>query len=90
MPKLRIFGGKNNNSQPMSNMGGGIFPARVIKAMLEGESNPEVFKQFGEYKCLGGIFFNSINKPNSDPSFDSNSFALPLFPNLSQVPVENE
>ena len=58
--------------------------------MLEGETNPEVFKQFGEYKCLGGVFFNSLSRPNATPAFNSNSFALPLFPNLSQVPVENE
>ena len=90
MPKLRIFGGRDNKSEPISKMGGGIFPARVIKAMLEGETNPEVFKQFGGYKCLGGVFFSSLNRPNSTPAFDTNSFALPLFPNITHIPVENE
>ena len=33
---------------------------------------------------------DSSNLPNTEPNFESYQFALPLFPNLSQVPLENE
>ena len=67
-----------------------ITPARVIKPILEGETYPEVFDSLGEYQCIGGVFFNSLNNPNPDPNFITNKFALPLFPNMSNIPLENE
>ena len=63
---------------------------KVIKTLLEGETHPEVFKQFGEYQAIGGIFYSVLTNSNPIPDFTSNSFDLPLFPNLSQVPLENE
>ena len=37
-----------------------------------------------------GIFFNSLNSPNPNPNFSTDNFALPLFPNMSNIPLENE
>ena len=45
----------------------GIFSARVKYAMLEGETQPTAFKNFGEYSALGGVFFSSLNNPNPIP-----------------------
>ena len=67
-----------------------IYPARVRKAMLEGETQPQAFDRLGEYQSLGGVFFSSLNNPNPSPSFTSDKFALPLFPNISNIPLENE
>ena len=89
MPKFRFFGEQNNKSKYATGSGG-VFPARVIKIMLEGESNPEVWKEYGEYQSLGAIFFSSLQNPNANPTFDSNSIAFPLFPNLTSPPTENE
>ena len=68
----------------------GIFSARVTYAMLEGKTQPTVFTNFGEYASLGGVFFTSLNEPSANPSFTTDNFALPLFPNMSNVPLENE
>ena len=68
----------------------GIFSARVKYAMLEGKTQPTAFKNFGEYSSLGGVFFTSLNNPNPNPSFTTDNFALPLFPNMSNIPLENE
>ena len=67
-----------------------LHPARVRKAMLEGETYPEVFASLGEYQSIGGVFYSSLNNPNPEPSFQSDQFALPLFPNMSNIPLENE
>jgi len=91
MPKLPLFNKLKNRSNSQSNLPGETIRAvRVVKSMLEGETNPEVFKLKGEYQSIGGIFYNDINDPNPNPQFNSNAFALPLFPNLTQVPVEKE
>ena len=91
MPKLPLFNNLKNKSNSQSNIDGETIRAvRVVKSMLEGETNPEVFKLKGEYQSIGGIFYNDINDPNPNPQFNSNAFALPLFPNLTQVPVEKE
>ena len=68
----------------------GIFSARVTHAMLEGVSQPTAFKTFGEYASLGGVFFTSLNNSNPNPKFTTDNFALPLFANMSNVPLENE
>ena len=67
-----------------------LHPARVRKAMLEGETYPEVFASLGEYQSIGGGLYSSLNNPNPEPSFQSDQFALPLFPNMSNIPLENE
>ena len=67
-----------------------IYPARVIKSMMDPTSQPEAFKNLGEYQSIGGVFYASINKPNPQPTFTSDNFAIPLFPNISNIPLDNE
>jgi len=67
-----------------------VYAARVRKTILEGESQPDVFKELGEYQSIGGIFYSSLNNPNPSKSYTSDNFAIPLFPNMSNVPLENE
>lgn len=67
-----------------------ISVARVKKAILEGESYPDVFLSKGKYQSIGGVFYTSLNNPNPEKSFVRDKFALPLFPNMSNVPLENE
>ena len=67
-----------------------MYAARVKKVILEGESQPDIFKQLGEYQSIGGIFYSSLNNPNPSTSYTSDNFAIPLFPNMSNVPLENE
>jgi len=90
MPRTAIFGFLKSKTKGSSKSTLGIFPARVRHAMLEGVSQPQTFKKFGEYQSLGGVFFTLLNKPNPNPDFTNDSFALPLFPNVSNVPLENE
>ena len=90
MPRTAIFGFLKSKTKQKSKSTLGIFPARVRHAMLEGVSQPQTFKKFGEYQSLGGVFFTLLNKPNPNPDFTNDSFALPLFPNVSNVPLENE
>lgn len=90
MPRTAIFGFLKSKTKGKSKSTLGIFPARVRYAMLEGVSQPQTFKKFGEYQSLGGVFFTLLNKPNPNPDFSNDSFALPLFPNVSNVPLENE
>ena len=67
-----------------------IFPARVKKSILEGVTYPEIFTSKGKYQSIGGVFYTSLNNPNPEKSFVRDKFALPLFPNMSNVPLENE
>jgi|TARA_R110002020_G_scaffold7377_3_gene31090 hypothetical protein len=90
MPREALFGFLRSSLSRPSKQEKNIFAARVRYAMLEGETQPQVFKKFGEYQSIGGIFFNSIEIPNPNPEFSTDNFALPLFPNISNVPVENE
>jgi len=91
MPRESLFGflKSSSNKSGMGNIGG-IFSARVRYVMLEGETHPEVFKQYGEYQSIGGLFFNQLDNPNPNPEFSTDAFALPLFPNVTHIPVENE
>lgn len=68
----------------------GIFSARVRHIILDDKTNPQIFKEYGEWASLGGIFFNKNTNPNPDKSFSSDSFALPLFPNKKEYPLKNE
>ena len=90
MPKVNDFLSSLSPSTSTSNTKAGIFSARVTYAMLEGKTQPTAFKIFGEYQSIGGIFFNSLNSPNPNPNFSTDNFALPLFPNMSNIPLENE
>ena len=76
------------------NMGSGssinIFPARVVHPILENLTEPKVFKNYGDWGSLGGVFFNQIGNPNLNPDFTTNRFARPLFPSVVSIPLKNE
>jgi len=67
-----------------------IFAARVRFAIVDNKTNSNLFNDFGEWSSIGCIFFDLINNPNPDPEIDTNSFARPLFPNNSNIPLKNE
>ena len=90
MPRSAIFGFLRSGGDNVKGSGTSIFSARVRYVMLEGETHPEIFKRYGEYQSIGGLFFNSITRPNPNPQFNTDTFALPLFPNITHIPVENE
>ena len=90
MPKQAFFNIPSTTPTQIFGNPTGIISGRVKHAMLEGKTQPEMFKRFGEYQSIGGIFFTSINEPNPSPGFSNDNFALPLFPNMSNVPLENE
>ena len=90
MPKVNDFLSALSPNPSIKSSKAGVFAARVIYAMLEGKSQPTAFKIFGEYQSIGGIFFTLLNNPNPNPDFTSDSFVLPLFPNMSNIPLENE
>lgn len=67
-----------------------IFAARVKFSIVDDKEQPEVFKEFGEWSCIGGIFFDKLNVPNPNPEFTTDNYAKPLFPNNSTIPLKNE
>ena len=68
----------------------GVFSGRVRYAMLDDKTQSEAFKKFGGWSSIGSIFFDKINNPSPSPQFTSDNFARPLFPNQSNIPLENE
>jgi hypothetical protein len=67
-----------------------VFAGRVRYCMLDDKTYPSVFKNFGEWSSIGGIFFSKINAPNPNKSFSTDNFAKPLFPNNRTFPLINE
>tara|TARA_R100001377_G_scaffold85091_1_gene70249 strand:+ start:113 stop:1348 length:1236 start_codon:yes stop_codon:yes gene_type:complete len=67
-----------------------IFSARVVHPILDDKTNPKVFKDYGDWSSIGCLFFDKINNPNPNPNFETDSFARPLFPNMSAIPLKNE
>ena len=67
-----------------------IFTGRVRYCMLDDKTYPNVFKNFGEWSSIGGIFFSKINAPNPNKDFSTDNFAKPLFPNNKTFPLINE
>lgn len=67
-----------------------IFAGRVRYCMLDDKTYPNVFKSFGEWSSIGGIFFSKINAPNPNKDFSTDNFAKPLFPNNKTFPLINE
>ena len=67
-----------------------IFAARVKFPIVDDKEQPEVFKEFGEWSCIGGIFFDQLSAPNPNATFTSDNYAKPLFPNNSTIPLKNE
>ena len=67
-----------------------IFTGSVRYCMLDDKTYPNVFKNFGEWSSIGGIFFSKINAPNPNKDFSTDNFAKPLFPNNKTFPLINE
>ena len=67
-----------------------IFTGRVRYCILDDKTYPNVFKNFGEWSSIGGIFFSKINAPNPNKDFSTDNFAKPLFPNNKTFPLINE
>jgi len=68
----------------------GIFAARVKFAIVDDTQQQQVFTDFGGWSSIGCIFFDRLNQPNPNPQFTSDNFARPLFPNNSNIPLQNE
>ena len=91
MAKKPVIGlGSINSKTPSFGGKAGVFSARVIAVLLDDQTYPEAFKDFGGWSSVGCVFFDRINQPNPDTQFTSDNFAKPLFPNQSIVPLENE
>ena len=90
MPKVPTGLTSLNTIQSPNSTLANIFPARVKLSILDNKTHPELFNNFGEWSSIGCLFFDRINNPNPNPKVDSNSFARPLFPNQSSIPVNNE
>ena len=90
MPKVPTGLSSLNQIQSTNPTLANIFPARVKLSILDDKTYPELFNNFGEWSSIGCLFFDRINNPNPNPKVDTNSFAKPLFPNQSTIPVNNE
>lgn len=73
-----------------NNSGENIFTGRVRYCILDDKTQPNVFKNFGEWSSIGGIFFSKLNIPNPNSDFTTDTFARPLFPNNKNYPLINE
>jgi hypothetical protein len=92
---LKVGLNSRSTSSPKSNTssGGGNFtPVRVVKIILDNKTDPELFKEFGEWSSIGAVFFESVQTPYRPDSFDlyKKSIAYPLFPNIKNYPLVNE
>jgi hypothetical protein len=65
-------------------------PVRVLTVILDDKTYPELFKKYGEWASIGGIIWEYVKNPTTDKSLYTKNFALPLFPNIKHIPVENE
>ena len=90
MPKVPTGLTSLNTIQSSTPTLANIFPARVKLSILDDKTHPELFNSFGEWSSIGCIFFDRINLTKSDTNISANSFARPLFPNQSNIPVNNE
>jgi hypothetical protein len=88
----RVVQGLNSLNPISSTPGGGnnIFPARVRFTLLNDTTDPKVFKEFGGWSSLGGVFFSKINNPNPSKDFTTDNFAKPLFPHEKNFPLKKE
>ena len=71
MPIFPVFRALGRAGKKLANINPPIISARVKKTILEGETNPKVWKKYGEYQCIGGIFWTQVNLPNTEPNFES-------------------
>ena len=62
-----------------------IFAARVKVSIIDDKTERDAFLNFGEWSSIGSLFFDKLDNPNP-----TNNFAKPLFPNTSNIPLQNE
>ncbi len=67
-----------------------LFGARVYLTILDDTTNPDLFKQYGDWSSIGGILFQSLSSPSPVSDFSKLDFARPLFPNVKNYPLTNE
>ncbi len=79
-----------NPNRPLLDMGTEILPVRVRRVILDDQTYKEDFDRLGEWASIGTIFFDSIDKPSSNPNPSTDNYATPLFPNNKIFPLENE
>ena len=79
-----------NPNRPLLDMGTEILPVRVRRVILDDQTHKEDFDRLGEWASIGTIFFDSIDKPSSNPNPSTDNYATPLFPNSKIYPLENE
>ena len=90
MPRLSTTLASFSPTTTAQSVKSGVFAARVKFAMVDDTQQSQVFKDFGEWSSIGCVFFDRLNKPNPNPQFTSDNFARPLFPNNSNIPLQNE
>ena len=78
---------KSGNSKQSS--GKGVFAGRVRYCVLDDKTEPNVFRDFGEWSSIGSIFYTRLGAPNPG-NFATDNFARPLFPSNKNFPLENE
>ncbi len=67
----------------------GLFVGRIVDIILDDQTHPEIFKNYGEWGGIGTIFFSPI-EVYKNLKIDDNAFARPLFPNVKNYPLKNE
>ena len=88
----RITGiGSLNRSGGQQPKAKGVFAGRVRYCVLDKETNPQVFNDFGEWSSIGCIFYSRLGAPSKqDQPYSTDNFAKPLFPSNKNFPLENE
>ena len=66
-----------------------IFAARVKVSIIDDKTERDAFLNFGEWSSIGSLFFDKLDNPNPSKKFTTNNFAKPLFPNTSNIPLQN-
>ena len=79
----------SDTNKSNSDNGVQIRAVRVKFVSLNGNDYPITWKKYGEYNSIGGILFEDITNP-SDQTIESLQFALPLYSNISFLPLINE
>lgn len=86
----RATGLSSKSTSNMTSSSTSIFPGRVREILLDDKSNPEAFKNNGNWSSIGTIFFTLMGAPNTDADAFTSQFAKPLFPNQKHYPLLNE
>ena len=90
MPKQVTGLSSLNSTQPDKSTKASIFGARVKASIIDDKTERQAFLDFGEWSAIGSIFFDKLDNPNPSKNFTTDNFAKPLFPNSSNIPLNNE